>query len=101
MSGDLISRGELEKALSELGRMYIEGIVDDKAYLPEQRVYEVLRSIPAVEAEPVVHAHWIRSGQIIYGGSRCFNDYCSRCGARGYDDMKRCPECGAHMDEEV
>ena len=56
-----------------------------------------------VEVEPVVHAHWI-----MRGGRR----YCSACGTmacvtRDTDDFwytvgtKRCPECGAHMDEEV
>jgi hypothetical protein len=103
MSGDLISREGLEKALSELGRMYIDGIADDKAYVSEQRVYEVLRNAPTVEAESVVHAHWV-----MRGGRR----YCSACGTmacvtRDRDDFwytvgtKRCPECGAHMDEEV
>lgn len=53
--------------------------------------------------EPVVHAHWV-----MRGGRR----YCSACGTmacvtRDRDDFwytvgtKRCPECGAHMDEEV
>ena len=58
---------------------------------------------PAVEAEPVVHAHWI-----MRGGRR----YCSACQqmacvTRDRDDFwytkgtKRCSECGAHMDEGV
>ena len=53
--------------------------------------------------ERVVHAHWI-----MRGGRR----YCSACGTmacvtRDQEDFwytvgtKRCPECGAHMDEEV
>lgn len=62
---------------------------------------EILAKAPLVEAEPVVHAHWIPCGQIIYGGWNRYNHYCSHCGIRGHTDFKRCPECGAHMDEEV
>lgn len=65
--------------------------------------YWLTRSAKAVSAEPVVHAHWV-----MRGGRR----YCSACGTMGCvtrdrDDFwytvgtKRCPECGAHMDEEV
>lgn len=55
------------------------------------------------DVEVVVHAHWV-----MRGGRR----YCSACGTmacvtRDSDDFwytvgtKRCPDCGAHMDEEV
>ena len=97
MSGDLISREELEKALFMVGRMYVGGLADENMYLHEQRVYEVLRSIPAVEAEPVVRAHW-----------EFLNDYqsrCSRCHSEVFmdhnDEPPYCERCGAHMDEEV
>ena len=58
------------------------------------------------ESEPVVHAHWIEDDH-----GCCRN--CSACGFRVGDDTsydlygdwkitpKRCPDCGAHMDEEV
>ena len=61
---------------------------------------------PTVDAEPVVHAHWIEDDH-----GCCRN--CSACGFRVGDDTsydlygdwkiapKRCPDCGAHMDEEV
>lgn len=92
MSGDLISHSAL---LAELSRRL--SIVDMVS------VGEIVGSVPAVEAEPVVHAHWV-----MRGGRR----YCSACGTmacvtRDRDDFwytvgtKRCPECGAHMDEEV
>lgn len=67
---------------------------------------EILAKAPLVEAEPVVHAHWVEDDH-----GCCRN--CSVCGFRVGDDTsydlygdwkiapKRCPECGAHMDEEV
>lgn len=87
---DLIRRGDVLKELKwwEWG-------------LPEHEVECAVAAVPAVEAEPVVHAHWIPCGQIIYGGWNRYNHYCSHCGIRGHTDFKRCPECGAHIDEEV
>jgi hypothetical protein len=58
------------------------------------------------EFEPVVHAHWVED-------DRCCSRSCSACGFEIHDDAsyelysdyrikpKRCPECGAHTDEEV
>lgn len=46
-----------------------------------------------VDFEPVIHAHWI---------TLFSTDKCSNCGyetgKQGWE-TKRCPECGAHMDE--
>lgn len=56
---------------------------------------------PTVDAEPIKHGHWIE-------GPMCIE--CSCCGETFSDEIvymcdpyrkpKRCPECGAHMDEE-
>lgn len=90
MSGDLISRSELLKELSS--RLTIVELLG---------VAEIVGDIPTVEAEPVVHAHWVierwSSGYI----KRCS---CSNCGNHprdAYDPPKYCDNCGAHMDEEV
>ena len=46
--------------------------------------------------EPVVHAHWIYWRE--NGFKRC---KCSEClTSYGCLDTPRCPNCGAHMDEE-
>ena len=53
-----------------------------------------------VEAESVVHAHWIghyEDDGLVGPGKWC----CSRCHEVSVDRPPRCPECGAHMDEEV
>lgn len=101
MSGDLISR----KAL--LGKLFPYGMPDNGNYgINARAVRDAVVSAKAVEAEPVVHAHWIEDDHAC-----CRN--CSACGFEVDDDAatylygdyqvkpKRCPECGAHMDEEV
>lgn len=66
-----------------------------------------LRSLPAADVEPVVHAHWYQLDEDIL---------CSHCG-KGYmggdtpqeakehldsgEAYDRCPHCGAHMDREA
>jgi predicted amidophosphoribosyltransferase len=52
-----------------------------------------------VEIELVVHAHWVKLER--YGDARGRTHSCSKCGKHGYKDDKRCPECGAVMDEKV
>ena len=45
------------------------------------------------EFEPVIHAHWIHATTF---------SKCSHCGyytSKHQWETKRCPECGAHMDE--
>ena len=57
-----------------------------------------VREAPAVEAEPVVHAHWEKRYVPAHARSEYF---CTACGHPQLRESKRCPECGAHMDEEV
>ena len=87
MSGDLISR-------SALARMY-----NDR---PDKDIWWCIKHIPAVEAEPVVHAHWV----VLESSEDSSLCECSACKEwhtfyGGEYSPKRCPECGAHMDEEV
>lgn len=86
MSGDLISRRAVLAALSS--RLSIVDMV---------RVAEIVGSVPAVEAEPVVHAHWEKFKH----PSGTHGIRCSHCKTVNGRRSKRCPECGAHMDEEV
>lgn len=53
------------------------------------------------ESEPVVHAHWEQytDEDEDWGDLSYFK--CSACGTVELTGRKRCPECGAHMDEEV
>lgn len=68
---------------------------------------EILESMPTIEAEPVVHAHWEDRG----GGVAILDENshtikiigmtCTHCGKRGDSIDKFCKHCGAKMDEEV
>ena len=85
---DLISRSALLAELS--AHLSVVDMV---------RVDEIVEGMPAVEAKPVVHAHWIRTHFV----SPVWK--CSHCGRQinrvSVFDFERCPFCGAHMDEEV
>lgn len=66
---------------------------------------EMIKNAPTLDYEPVVHAHWIEGfdHKHLFGWCRC-----SACG-RGivhdflgrFQKSRRCPNCGAKMDEEV
>lgn len=86
MHGDLISRQAVLAALSS--RLSIVDMV---------RVAEIVNAVDAVEAEPVVHAHWEKFKH----PSGTHGIRCSHCKTMNGRRSKRCPECGAHMDEEV
>lgn len=59
-------------------------------------VQRMIEDIVTEDVEPIIHAHWIH----IKGVTPC----CSNCGCcveEKYIGYKRCPNCGAHMDEKV
>lgn len=55
---------------------------------------QAVRNVPAVDAAPVVHAHWIVKGANPSHGT------CSHCEGKGNWRNPFCPNCGAKMDEE-
>lgn len=60
----------------------------------ETVIRRYFEELPAVDAAPVVHGHWIDTGS---------GQECSVCGEvqYGYDSGRfYCPNCGAKMDEE-
>lgn len=76
----------------------VNDTISELKTLPEQDrleymgVYDLLKSMPAIDAEPVVHGHWIQKG---------FDCVCSNCGSfNGAFGIKYCSDCGAKMDEE-
>ena len=95
-SNDLISR----KAL--LNKMFPYGMPDNCNYgINARAVKEAVVGAKAVEAEPVVHAHWVK---LTPDQKNYFTDYthcCSKCGEWGKKYYKRCRECGAVMDEKM
>ena len=103
MTGDLISR----KAL--ISKMYPYGMPDGGNYgINARAVRDAVMNAPAVEAEPVVHAHWVGTQYDGYADGCPVYDLweCSECREEHESEgdpppYERCPHCGAHMDEEA
>jgi hypothetical protein len=105
MSSDLIRLSDLMQFPIRIDH-YDKVNGNEHFVLGIESVLEYAENLPRVEAEPVVHAHWIP----VEGGG--FRDMvltiseCSNCGGQvshhGYAcPDKYCKHCGAHMDEEV
>lgn len=65
-------------------------------------INEAIITAPIVDAEPVRHGKWVKTGQSFINPNRFRNYSCSVC---GYDIEKTeynyCPNCGAKMRKEV
>ena len=126
LGGDLISREALRERIelinwystNDKGVLHSGATGDESAYVRYADVYAAVEDALAVEAEPVVHAHWIIEKRHSVSQNPYMDDNyhahatCSHCGfvvdsrnaSFGYLELKTtklCPECGAHMDEEV
>lgn len=86
---DLISRQAVLAALSS--RLSIVDMI---------RVAEIVENVPAVDAEPVVHAHWERVIPTKSAAKWSTKVSCSNCHREGYTRYPRCPNCGAYMSEK-
>jgi hypothetical protein len=106
---DLISRSALLKD----GIRAEHGLNEDGIlYIPLRDVTRSIENAPAVEAEPVVHAHWVWDPNGCDWGIGAWR--CSKCDCKNdalpWDRRLKpyefacshyCPVCGAKMDEEV
>ena len=63
--------------------------------IPIPELYDILESMPAVDAEPVKHAHWIMKPN---GYGTCSNCLTCSLDIMGGVDSNYCPNCGAKMD---
>lgn len=115
MNDDLIRRSDVLRVFYNKEPI-VQGEHDGMGMLAHalwRHIREAVEAIPAVEAEPVVHAHW----EDMYGGKYANPRYrCSACKEKalyrfkknGLDQWEevqsltpKCSHCGAHMDEEV
>ena len=94
---DLISRAEYKREIDEQLRFYdVDSSPFHVKILELQR--ELLDSMPAVDAAPVIHGH-IKIEATWMGGEDCG---CSVCGHMTLaPDYKFCPYCGAKFDEVI
>lgn len=54
--------------------------------------HNVIRSMPTIDADPVVHGRWLPP---VVGKYGCLCSVCKKQSDNGYD---YCPNCGAKMD---
>jgi hypothetical protein len=113
MNGDLISREALTDVIDNMVWYHVNskgelvpGATSATGLYRFGDIMDALENAPAVEAEPVVHAHWIKhtvAGEDFFGSPvlKVWACNCSACGLNGGEEFPRCPHCGAHMDEEV
>jgi hypothetical protein len=86
---DLISRSALLKD----GIRAEHGLNEDGIlYIPLRDVTRSIENAPAVEAEPVVHAHWV------WDPKRSPDPWCSACVTTACTKHLYCHHCGAKMD---
>lgn len=76
---------DLNNAISELRNL------PEQERLEYMGVYDLLKSMPTIEAEPVVHGHWVKRYKSKYY-------HCSVCGGLVEDEWHNCPHCRAKMD---
>lgn len=89
MDGDLISRKALKSELKKREWEFCFPLIE---------IDEVIDEMPAVDAEPVRHGHWINRGYVC-------GEYkweCSVCGESEWRGstigLYYCPNCGAKME---
>lgn len=125
LGGDLISREALTDVIESMDWYHVNskgelvhGATSATGLYRFGDIMSALENAPAVEAEPVVHAHWVIEKRHSVSQNPYMDDNyhahatCSHCGfvvdsrnaSFGYAELKTtkfCSECGAHMDEEV
>ena len=71
---------------------------------------KLIKNVPAIEAKPVVHAHWFMFEYEYFSCSNCGVDIWNGCDSTAQAEQllankevmfKYCPYCGAQMDEVV
>lgn len=87
---------EREIALKKMCESCCEYDSERECFCNEQ---QAILGIAAADVTPVRRGKWIALGQRTYGGGRSYTHYCSECGQHGFDDFKRCPNCGAYLGD--
>lgn len=100
--GDLIERKESIEAIKKYGKDAISA--GRKHIDPVDDIIELcnmLAALPAVEAAPVVHAHWIYHPDDLFPAeSKQECSYCHVEETMYIRNEKFCPNCGAKMGGE-
>ena len=98
-NNDYVKREDIFPAVTEIAKEIVFGNQDD------DKVVDIINSIPAADVEPVRHGHFIGTEFDGYAdGNPVYYEWeCSECGCVFEDDepnYRYCPNCGAKMDGE-
>ncbi len=78
-------------------------LVSDKTLDTIRVIIEKINNAPTVDAEPVKHGRWLKTGQSFVNPNKFRNYFCSECGTDLDEHIRStpnyCPHCGAKMDE--
>ena len=97
----LIDADEVIRDLASLKYSKEYGKVGGTYNLAIDDCIEEIEATPALDAKPIVYAHWIEGNEDhVSCDSICYYT-CSECNHSFSDDTPYCPNCGAKMDEEV
>lgn len=90
---------DIDDACKEIGRF--RGYLDDDMIM---RLQIALERCQEVDAEPIVHSAWTRTGQSFINPNKFLCFCCARCHHELDEHIriepKYCPNCGAKMDVE-
>ena len=81
-------------------RLTKENEKDYVPYVHYDDMVKVVKGIPSLDVEPVIHAHWalyLDENNCTYGNYACTNCHT----IQGLMKYRYCPYCGAKMDEVV
>lgn len=67
--------------------------ITELIHVGDKSIMEHVLTAPALDVQPVVHAHW---DGLTIGKNGAY--YCSNCGFTNIYKSNYCPRCGARMD---
>lgn len=84
---------EMQKLLTNNDTLIDEWLSD--------RIVEEIEDAPTIEAEPIKHGRWLKTGQSFVFPEKFRNYFCSECGFELDKSIRTeyhyCPNCGALM----
>lgn len=102
MTYNLISRAAAIEAIGERPLNWTDTPRELQAISDWDGYIAALKSVPAVDAVPVVHGRWLECedgwGDTHYQCSECGEEWNLDAGTPEENDMNYCPNCGAKMD---
>ena len=92
---EYIEREKVMQAIGTVRNIYSEAKNFVAVSAVDNVIGEIVDEVPAADAAPVVHGHWIRQDES-FTRFKCSNPECGIENCSGFENY--CPNCGAKMD---